>query len=233
MLETTAKKNNFYQLVVDQETFGILATCSSLPVAHAIVSGIPNSSVMKVQLPGYEILNGNQYNIDLSFNLTLVRKNQGMLIPSDGNVAKRVEETKSGNLFDVEEYLNPPGSWMVKRKLASLRRRAIWLVEQKIERFLARTKTFIGDEIFIPFMIKELENTESVAIKEWAEIRGISEDEARTDLTIKIKSIQLSVCRLHAIWEKYISWINQTEVESEMMAFATLMLENELRSGIR
>jgi hypothetical protein len=113
------------------------------------------------------------------------------------------------------------------------------LLESKIERYLARVKTFSGDEIFIPYMDKELRlcNTEqqhfTPAVLEWASIAGLTPAEAFKELTYKVSSVQLSVTRLNALWEKYVDKINALTDREEMMNLVNSQLEMELRAGVQ
>ena len=230
MLDTFAKKQD-YQLIVDQETFGVLTHVNSISVAHAIAAGIENSSAMNVFLPKADVFNNLGYRQSVENNVILARKSNQALIPSESNVAKAVKKTPGDTLFAILPMDNPSTEFLEKRRLANLRAAGLSALEQKIERYLSRAKTYCGDEIFIPFMAKELEKQESVAIMEWANIQGISVHQARTDLEIKVVSAQLIVSRLNAVWEKYVRRINALTTGNEVSQLVRYELEIELRSG--
>ena len=54
MLDSFVQKR-YYQLLVDQETFGVLASVNSISVLQALSYGIDNSSIMLVNLAGANI----------------------------------------------------------------------------------------------------------------------------------------------------------------------------------
>jgi hypothetical protein len=228
MLDSFVQKRLF-QLLIDQETFGVLASVSSISVLQALASGINNSSVMVVNLPGANI------NLDLlrEVNVILGRKSIQALIPSEINVAKTLSSVPGDNMFGIVAMADPTSSFLEKKNLAIARATGLINLEQKIERYLVRAKFFCGDEIFIPFIAEELKKHESLPILEWARIQGISEDSARKDLEIKVKSAQLITLRLSAIWEKYVKRINALSSFEEIDNCVKYDLEIELRSGVQ
>ena len=230
MLDTFAKKQD-YQLIVDQETFGVLTNVNSISAAHAVAIGINNSSAMNVFLQNTEVFNNLNYRKSIDLNVTLLRRSDQALITSESNVAKSVDKTPGDNMFAVVPIESPTSGFLEKRRLANIRAAGIVALEQKIERYKCRVKTYCGDEIFIPFMAKELENENSLAIIEWADIQEITVEEARSDLQMKVMSTQLIVSRLNAVWEKYVKRINATTEASVISHLVRYELEIELRSG--
>ena len=105
------------------------------------------------------------------------------------------------------------------------------MLEQKIERYMARCKTFSGDEIFIPFMSEELKKSFSPAIEEWANIRGVTYNEAQVDLEVKVKTAQLVVSNLNAVWEKYVERLNTLTTFAEINNVLSTDVETNLRNG--
>jgi hypothetical protein len=230
MLDSFSKKED-YQLVVDQTNFGILTVVNSLPAAHAVSLGIPNTSVMNVLLPEVQEFRTRSYRNDATSNLTLVKRMVQASVPCEANVALQVNETKNNRLFDVIPMQAFESDWVAKRKLANARANGFITLEQKLERYMARAKTFSGDEIFIPFMANELKKELSPAIEEWANIRGVSIQEARVDLEIKVKTAQLVVSNLNAVWEKYVERINTLNTFAEINNCLSYDVESSLRNG--
>jgi hypothetical protein len=228
MLDSFVQKRLF-QLLIDQETFGVLASVSSISVLQALAAGIENSSVMVVNLPGANI------NLDIlkDINVILGRKSVQALIPSEINVAKTLASVPGDNMFGIVSMSEPTSSFIEKKTLAIARATGLINLEQKIERYLVRAKFFCGDEIFIPFIAEELKKHESLPILEWARIQDISEEAARKDLEIKVKSAQLITLRLSAVWEKYVKRINALNSFEEIDNCVKYDLEIELRSGVQ
>ena len=204
---------------------------NSLPAAHAVSLGIPNTSVMNVLLPEVQEFRTRSYRNDVTANLTLVKRMVQASVPCEANVALQVNETKNNRLFDVIPMQAFEPDWFAKRKLANARANGFITLEQKLERYMARAKTFSGDEIFIPFMAEELKKESSPAIEEWANIRGVTVQEARVDLEIKVKTAQLVVSNLNAVWEKYVERINTLNTFAEINNCLSYDVESSLRNG--
>lgn len=237
MLDTFSKKmGNVF--LVDQETFGIVAYNTSIPVMHALSDGIQNSSVMTVVLlpPDDRFKNAGLDNSLLTSHHILLRSNTQALIPSECNVAKVANINQMFAVTDMDASLVTP-EWIAKKQLAKNRLIGLWLLEQKIERYMARAKFFAGDDYLIPFMRDEIQKCNvdnrvySDAIVEWASIAGITSDEAFHLLSNRVSSANLIVSRLHALWFKYVNKINALSNEIEILDLVRLNLESELRSG--
>jgi hypothetical protein len=222
-----------YHLIVDQESFGVLTVTGSLPVANAVSIGIPNSSVMSVNIFNYEHFQNRSYSKNIEHNVTLLFHSKYQLQTCEANVAKSVPSTNISSPYTVETISNPSYEWKTKRELANIRAMVFFSVEERLQRYLASTNTFIGDNIFIPFIAEELKNPNSPAIEEWANIQFITIEEARADLEIKVKSVQLMVCKINAIWEKYIKKINSTVFDRSAAQQMFVNIERELRAGIQ
>jgi hypothetical protein len=241
MLDSFSKKNNIH-IVIDQINYGILTNSNSLSVANAIARGIPNASIGNIWLPERgHYFNNFAYVNDTKINCIVVKKVSYATTHGDINAGRAVENTPNGRLFDIIDMpANEINSeWLSRRRLANARSSCLLLLESKIERYLARVKTFSGDEIFIPYMDKELRlcNTEqqhfTPAVLEWASIAGLTPAEAFKELTYKVSSVQLSVTRLNALWEKYVDKINALTDREEMMNLVNSQLEMELRAGVQ
>ena len=240
MLDTFSKKiGNVF--LVDQETFGIIAFNSSIPIIHALSDGIQNSSVMSVVLvPPDERFKGAGLDPSvLNSHHVLLRSDSQSLIPSECNVAKLAKVANINQLFavaDMDPSLITP-AWIAKKKIAKSRLLGLWLLEQKIERYMTRAKFFSGDDHLIPFMREEINKCNfdgkvySDAIVEWASIADTTPDEAYHILSNRVQSANLIVSRLHALWFKYVNKINALSEEAEILDLVRLNLESELRSG--
>ena len=228
MLDSFVQKR-FFQLLIDQETFGVLASVSSIPVLQSLASEINNSSIMLVNLAGANI------NLEIlkETNFILGRRSVQSLVTSESNVAKTLASVPGDMMFGLVTMPEPTSNFLEKKSLAIARATGLINLEQKIERYLVRAKFFCGDEIFIPFIAEELKKSESLPILEWAKIQDISEADARKDLEVKVKSAQLITLRLSAIWEKYAKRINSLDSFTEIDNCVKHDLEIELRSGVQ
>ncbi len=241
MLDCFSKKNNIY-IVVDQINYGILTTAVSLSSANAIARGIPNASIGNISVPERgQYFNNFAYINDTRYNCVVVKKVNMATTHGDVNVGRAVENTPNGKLFDVIEMPQNEinDDWLDRRRLANARSTGITLLEGKLERYLSRVKHFTGDSIFIPYMDAELkkcypeQNSFTPAVCEWASISQMSPLEAYNELTVKISSVQLSVARINALWEKYVDKINAVADIKEMNSILTASLEMELRAGVQ
>lgn len=237
MLDTFSKKS-FFNLLVDQDTFGVISHCVSLPVAHALSEGIPNSSVMCATFPpGFDKLKGNGLEFGQDQNYILLRSSTIALIASECNVGKATTDLPPGKMFELLPMQTVTSEWMEKKKLAKSRNLGLWLLEQKIERYIARAKFFIGDDVLVPFLANELakcdfdNNVYSDVIVEWAEIANVTPAEAFHILSNKISSTNIIVSRLHAIWFKYVNQINSLDDEQRILQLVRYNLEVELRGA--
>jgi hypothetical protein len=233
-------------LVVDQETFGVITRCPTISIANAVSKGILNSSPMVIFYPYTGISGGiNIYRDDISLNYQLVRRGSKIVntgfIASECNVAKIVEETPSKRFFDLVEYPKEflSQDWYAKRWLGNARADAIMILEQRCERYLSRSKHFIGDEMFLQFLGKELDlcdpktTTYTPAIQEWADINNRAVDAAYQELKMNYESSNISVMRIHALWNKYVEIINSKTEKSDMEDALFMQLESEFRFGSR
>ena len=96
MLDSFVQKR-FFQLLIDQETFGVLASVSSISVLQALASNINNSSIMLVNLANANI------NLDIlkDSNYILGRKSVQALITSESNVAKPLTSVPGDHMFGL------------------------------------------------------------------------------------------------------------------------------------
>jgi hypothetical protein len=237
MLDTFSKKS-VYNLLVDQETFGVLSYSSSLTVVHALSDGIPNSSVMSVTFPfGFDKLKGTGLEFRLDENYILLQSSPTAFIASECNVAKASPSLPPGKLFDLIDMETVTDEWTEKKKIAKRRNLGLWLLEQKIERYIARAKFFLGDDILIPFMTSEIakcnfdNNVYSDVITEWATIANVTPAEAYHILSNKISSTNIIVSRLHALWFKYVNKINSIDDEQSILQLVRYNLESDLRGA--
>lgn len=237
MLDTFSKKS-VYNLLIDQETFGVLSYSSSLPVVHALSAGIPNSSVMCVTFPfGFDKLKGTGLEFKLDENYILLQSSPTAFIASDCNVAKASPDLPPGKLFDLITMQTVTAEWSEKKKIAKRRNLGLWLLEQKIERYISRAKFFLGDDILVPFIANEItkcdfdNNVYTDVITEWAEIADVTPAEAYHILSNKISSTNIIVSRLHALWFKYVNKINSVDDEHSILQLVRYNLESDLRGA--
>jgi hypothetical protein len=230
-------------LVVDHETKGVLTKCASASIANSVSKGIVNSSTMTIYFPYFRnkhnIIN---YQIDFSINYKLVRAHRleysNLQMPtSDVEMYEIVEKTNSGRTFDLIDFENVSEEWLEKRKLANYRSEKIRSLEIICERYMARLKEFAADEMFFQYLgtqlplVNEEKNDYPYSILEWAEIRNVSPQSAFYELKMKYESTNISIMRIHAIWNKYVDKINSLLLNDSTESLIFSRLENELREG--
>ncbi len=243
MLDATKQ---YLFLVVDQETFGVVTRCPTISIANSVSKGILNTSPMVIFYPYVGVVGGiNTYRDNLNTNFQLIRRGSKIIntgfISSECNVAKIVDETPSKRFFDLvdlpKEFLTE--AWLEKRKLGNTRADALMVLEQRCERYLSRVKHFIGDEIFLNFLSKELYNCNpdngnySHSIIEWADINNKTPSDAYQELKMYYESSSISVMRIHALWNKYSEIINSVTDQNQMEEALFIQLEAEFRFGSR
>jgi hypothetical protein len=233
-------------LVVDQETFGVVTRCPTISIANAVSKGLVNTSPMVVFYPHFGIVGGiNAYRDNVNTNYQLVRRGSKIVntgfISSECNVAKIVEETPSKKFFDLVDLPKElvTEQWLAKRKLGNARADSLMVLEQRCERYLSRVKHFIGDEIFLNFLSRDLVkcnptiDSYTPSIIEWADIANRTPAEAYQELTMYYESASISLMRIHALWTKYSEIINSTVDQTQMEDALFIQLEAEFRFGSR
>ena len=231
----------YLNVVVDQETKGILTRCSTPSVANAVARGIPNSSMMIIEFPfmKHEIVD---YQTNINLNYKLLRKlypQHSDVIPldSESNVFEVVDETPSGKPFDISPMEASP-AWIEQRKIANFKSFAFNDLENRCDRYLARIATFSHDELFYQYLAKELEQVDvdanyyPVGISEWAEINDVSNFAAYQELNMNYQSNGIILMRIHAIWNRYQDLINSISTYEELWKLV-YQVETELRFGKR
>jgi len=224
-------------LVVDQETKGILARCSSANVANAVSQGITNSSPMTIyfQFANHNI---NKYQDDTTLNYKLQRAyvdETGM--DSETNVAEPVKVDRITESFIVSEFV-PPKGWISKREIANFRSKRFRDLENICDRYISRVKTFCGDELFYQYLGKELDKVSDsyypASIIEWADLAELTVDNAYQELRMDYESVGITLMRIHAIWRKYVFKVNTLNAEEEFLNLGIIKsFETELKFGAR
>lgn len=230
-------------LVIDQETKGVLTRCSSASIANSVSKGILNSSMMTIYFPYFRTKhNIINYQSDISLNYKLVRAHKSeysnlQMPTSDVEMYEIVEKTNSGRTFDLVEITDVDSEWIEKRKLANQRSEKIRSLEIVCERYMARLKEFSADDMFFQYLktqlplVDEEKNQYPYSILEWAEIRNVSPSSAFQELKMKYESVNISIMRIHAIWNKYVDQINSLSLNDLNESLILSKLENELREG--
>jgi hypothetical protein len=230
-------------LVVDHETKGVLTKCASASIANSVSKGILNSSAMAVNFPYFRNNHSvNNYHLDTSLNYKLVRAIKlefSNLQPptSDAQMYEIVEKTNSGRNFDLVELESVNEAWLEKRKLANYRSEKIKLLESVCERYMTRLKKFTADDLFFQYLTTQFplvnieKNKFPPSIIEWAEIQNISPISAYQELKMDYESTNISIMRIHAIWNKYVDKINDLKLNDLTESYVFSLLETELRDG--
>lgn len=235
-------------LVVDNDSSGILTNCVSASCANAVSRGILNSSVMVIKFSfmrnNHEI---NRYQDNNQLNFKLIR-----LYDPEELKKKLINWKGEANNYQYQESKNPAVAfdivpldqkhltedWLNKRKICNLRSRHLRNLETMCERYVARTKTFFSDEIFLQYLATQLplvqQNKDQYpeSIKEWAETRSMSNGAAYNELKMMYESSGIVIMRAHAIWHKYVDLINSLETEEDLKSIYA-RIETELIHGER
>jgi len=224
-------------LVVDQETKGILARCSSANVANAVSQGITNSSPMTIyfQFANHNI---NKYQDDTTLNYKLQRAYVDEIgMDSETNVAEPVKVDRITESFIVSEFV-PPEGWISKREIANFRSKRFRDLENICDRYISRVKTFCGDELLYQYLGKELDkvsdNYYPASIIEWADLAELTVDEAYQELRMNYESVGITLMRIHALWRKYVFKVNALNAEEEFLNLGIIKsFDTELKFGAR
>lgn len=222
---------NYLYLVVDRETNFVLTRCANASIANAVSRGFANSSIMV-------IVNNSWFNDDriknysneetITFKLTI--NNFSGIASLESNIGEKKE---SNYYFDLEEVSIMDEDWIKNRKIANIRSYIFSVIESKIERYLARHISFVGEETLYSFISENLQkcnptkNYYTEPLLEYSEILSIDPKEAYYDLKMKYESYNCMLLRYSAIWEKLIERVNEKvdltniktfyyEVESEL-----------------
>jgi hypothetical protein len=234
-------------LVIDNNSSGILTRCVSASCANAVSKGILNSSTMVVKFPfmrnNHDI---NRYQDDPRLNFKLVRlydPEKVQQTPSNwGGESNDYQfmESKDNKPFDLvffdKKYITD--DWIKKRKISNLRANHIRNLETICERYMARLKNFVADEIFMTYLSDQLNlsdhktQTYPASIKEYAEISNMTPAGAFNELKMTYDSTGISIMRIHAIWNKYVDEINSFEKEEDIQNIYQ-RIETELIHGER
>ena len=235
-------------LVVDNDSSGILTKCVSASCANAVSKGALNTSTMVVKFSfmrnNHDI---NRYQDNAEINYKLVRlydpdelKKKLVNWKGEANNYQYQESKNPSTTFDIVEldqkYLTE--EWLNKRNLCNLRARHLRNLETMCERYVARTKTFFSDEIFLQYLstqlplVKSQTNDYPDSIKEWAEIRSLTPQSAYNELKMIYESTGITMMRAHAIWHKYVDLINNLDTEEDLKGIYA-KIETELIHGER
>jgi hypothetical protein len=241
-----AGTKSYLYLIVDQATKGVITYSHSASISNAVSKGIMNSSCMLIHFP---FLAGkhdiNRYLEDLSLNYKLVKKHDPefsnfKFMDSEMNVAEPTNTVPSGKTFDLvplnQELVTK--QWLEKRRLGNFRVVNIRSLEMNCDRYLSRFKQFTADDMFFPYLTEQLQlvnvenNTYPDSIVEWAAINDMAPRAAYTELKMHKDSMDISVMRIHAIWNKYVGKFNSVSTKEELAELELFgHLESELKFG--
>jgi hypothetical protein len=206
---------HYLYLVVDRETNRILTRCLNASTANAVSRGFLNSAIMVINRPDFfydEKMKEYHKNNEITFKLTI--KHFSGVASLESNAG---EKTTIGNEhFNFIEDTSVDYDWNNKRLLANTRSEIFSNIESKIERYLARYSSFVGNSILDQHLSQEFnkcnvdENYYSEAIIEYSKILSMAPREAFIDLKMKYDSFCTIIIRYAAIWEKNILKINST-----------------------
>lgn len=241
-----AGTKSYLYLIVDQATKGVITYSHSASISNAVSKGIMNSSCMLIHFPflvgKHDI---NRYLEDFNLNYKLVKKHDPefsnfKFMDSEMNVAESTNFIKSGKTFDLvpinQESITD--QWLEKRKLGNFRVINIRSLEMNCDRYLSRFKQFTADDMFFPYLTAQLQlvNVEQDAypesILEWATINDTTPRAAYNELKMQKDSMDISVMRIHAIWNKYVEKFNSVSTKEELARLELFgHLESELKFG--
>jgi hypothetical protein len=102
---------------------------------------------------------------------------------------------------------------------------------------MTRLKKFTADDLFFQYLTTQFplvnieKNKFPPSIIEWAEIQNISPISAYQELKMDYESTNISIMRIHAIWNKYVDKINDLKLNDLTESYVFSLLETELRDG--
>ena len=158
MLSIYAKKSNT-NLVVDVTNNGILTSALHVSIANAICFKVVNAEVMVVKLQDFakELYPLSNPQFDPTVNLMLTKLGKKMLPQSTANIGKIVKSIDNNRRYGVSSMDNVSDEWIERReKVHNLRNNIHKFYSQNL-RLGTLGKSFFGDDIFLPYMKKELE----------------------------------------------------------------------------
>jgi hypothetical protein len=243
----SAAKSYLY-LIVDQATKGVISHSPIASVSNAVAKGIMNSSCMLIHYP---FLMGNsdinRYLNDINLNYKLVKKHAPefsnfKFMDSEMSVAESTNTIPNGKTFDLvpmnAELIT--ADWLEKRRLGNFRTVNIRSLEMHCDRYLSRFKQFTADDMLFPFLSEQLKLVDVVkeqypaSIIEWANINSVSPRAAFNELKMQKDSMDISIMRVHAIWNKYVEKFNSISTPEELSALELFgRLESEFKFGER
>jgi hypothetical protein len=241
-----AGTKSYLYLIVDQATKGVITYSHSASISNAVSKGIMNSSCMLIHFP---FLAGkhdiNRYLEDLSLNYKLVKKHDPefsnfKFMDSEMNVAESTNNVPSGKTFDFipldRELITD--QWLEKRRLGNFRVINIRSLEMNCDRYLSRFKQFTADDMFFPYLTEQLQlvnvenNIYPESIIEWAAINDTTPRAAYNELKMQKDSMDISIMRIHAVWNKYVEKFNSVSTKEELARLELFgHLESELKFG--
>jgi hypothetical protein len=241
-----AGTKSYLYLIIDQASKGVITYSHSASISNAVSKGIMNSSCMMIHFPflvgKHDI---NRYLEDLSLNYKLVKKHNPefsnfKFMDSEMSVAESTDFIQSGKIFDLvpmNQDLITDG-WLEKRRLGNFRVVNIRSLEMNCDRYLSRFKQFSADDMIFPYLSEQLQlvNVDQdiypASIIEWAMINSMTPRAAYTELKMQKNSMDISIMRIHAIWNKYVEKFNAVSTAEQLTSLELFgHLESELKFG--
>lgn len=224
------KTKNLKIFLIDNETFGILAECQSIPISNSLTQGLINTTTMVVIIDEPYDLSKNSYKL-------IQQKILGKI--GESNAAEISLEVNKKNRHSIRVFDNPPERFKERKELARIRNYGLEHLENGCKRFTARLLNFYGDQFFYSFINDEIKKSNletgefSSGIVEWANIYQVSPRIAYNELKMQYESISISVIKINAIWKKLAEQINKLHDIKKVHVCAIHEFESEMFFGVK
>lgn len=223
------KTKNLKIFLIDNETFGILAECQSIPISNSLTQGLINTTTMVVIIDKLYDLSKNSYKL-------VQQKILGKI--GEANAAEISSAVNKKNRHSVQIFYDPPERFKERKELARIRNYGLEHLENGCKRFTARLLNFCGDQFFYSFINDELKKSNletqefSSGIVEWANIYQVTPRIAYNELKMQCESISISVIKINAIWKKLAERINKLHDIKKIHVCAIHQFESEMFFGV-
>jgi hypothetical protein len=220
---------NLKILLIDNETFGILAECQSIPISNTLTNGLINTTTMVVVIDDH---------LD-SFNDYKLVQQKILGKTGESNAAKFSLTIDKKVRHSVELFNNPSERFKERKELARIRNYGLNHLENGCKRFSARILSFYGDECFYSFINDELKKSNlkeekfSDGIIEWAGIYQVDPRVAYNELKMQYDSISINMIKINAIWKKLSEKINKLTDVKEIHVCSIYDFESEMFFGTK
>lgn len=194
-------KNSFIYILIDIPSTSVLTRVKSLTCGRALSKGILDTEV--VPLPSNLGTRHDEY------------------VSKDLWNGYWIYNGRTVSLSELPEHIKSDERYQKIRSLAKLRHNYQYALETYYQINLVRSFDFYdyGFDLYIQSQLDKVNtatNEYPQAIKEYALISGISEENAYEELAMRSQTYGLIKTRNYALYQKYVYLLNQVDTEPEL-----------------